>query len=163
MHRLGHYGAALIGYAPIGFIAAVLVGLELAIVGGGVAIALSMVPDWDIRIPGVKHRGVTHTVHFAIVVGGVVGIVGLLLGLQAGIAVGIVLGLFGFVVGAVSIGSHIAADALTPAGVDPFMTGETISYDVTRAANPIANYALLVLGIGVTIAAMAGASVLRSG
>lgn len=160
MHRTGHYGAALIGYAPIGFIATVLFGLKLAIAGGAIAVGLSMVPDWDMRIPGIKHRGVTHTVHFAVVFGSVVGLAGLLIGLQIGIGAGVVLGGFGFMVGTVSIASHIAADALTPAGVDPLMTGETVSYDVARAANPIANYALLVVGGLVTAVAVLSAGML---
>ena len=163
MHRTGHYGAALLAYAPLGFVAAVLFGFELAIVGGAVAVGLSMVPDWDMRIPGVKHRGVTHTVHFAIGVGIIVGLLGFILGIQVGLGAAIILAVFGFLIGGISIGSHIVADALTPAGVDPFMSGEPISYDVARASNPIANYALLVAGGLVTIAAVAAAGNIGSG
>ena len=163
MHRTGHYGAALIAYAPLGFIAAVLFGLEFAIVGGAVAVGLSMVPDLDMRIPGVKHRGITHTVHFAVGVGIIVGLLGFILGIQVGLGAATILAVFGFLIGVVSIGSHIAADALTPAGVDPFMSGETISYDVARASNPFANYALLVAGGLVTIAAIAAAGIISLG
>jgi inner membrane protein len=44
--------------------------------------------------------------------------------------------------------SHLFADALTPMGVRPFEPhdDQEICFDVARAANPIANYGLLVLG-----------------
>ena len=59
------------------------------------------------------------------------------------------LGSFGFVVAAGTILSHIGADALTPAGVGPFTPwhGRRYTYDVVTAANPIANYVLLGLGL----------------
>ncbi|WP_242493351.1 metal-dependent hydrolase [Haloarcula hispanica] len=45
--------------------------------------------------------------------------------------------------------SHIAADALTPAGVRPWRPVDDTYYflDVVKAKNPLANYALLGLGI----------------
>ena len=44
--------------------------------------------------------------------------------------------------------SHLFADALTPMGVRPFEPhdDQEICFDVARAANPLANYALLALG-----------------
>lgn len=76
MHRNGHYGASLLAYSPLGFLA-VAIGFPVAAVGGGVlAVALAMVPDWDQRIPGVAHRGVTHTVYFAAVVAVPTGLLG---------------------------------------------------------------------------------------
>jgi inner membrane protein len=151
MQREGHYGAALLAYAPLGAVTLAL-GFRVAAIGGAlVAIGLAMVPDYDLRIPGIKHRGVTHTVRFAAVVAIALG----LLGAGAGTlhpstgplsAVGI--GVFAAAVGGVTILSHIAADALTPMGVEPFGDdGEHISYDVCRADSTLGNYALLVLGI----------------
>jgi inner membrane protein len=58
------------------------------------------------------------------------------------------------------IGSHIAADALTPMGVEPYRDGRHYSYDVAKAANPLANYALLAVGVlAVGVAYVAGATV----
>lgn len=156
MHREGHVGAALVAFSPIGA-TLLAVGLEgLALGGGAVAFALAMLPDVDQRIPFVSHRGVTHTVHFAAAVGGILGLAGVLLGSTAGLETSIALGAFGVVVGSVTILSHIAADALTPMGVEPFRNGRRYSFDLVRAANPIANYALL--GVGVVAVALAYAA-----
>jgi len=155
MYREGHVGAALLAYAPVGFITAAAGFRFLALIGGVAAVGLAMLPDYDQRVPVVDHRGPTHTVWFAVAVGVVGAIVGGAVGSSTGVVAAIGLAVFGFVVGAVSIGSHIAADALTPAGVRPFAPVRTrrYTYDVTKAKNPIANYALL--GIG-AVAAMVG-------
>jgi len=69
MYRNGHYGAALLAYTPIGT-AAILLGSPNAATAGGIAtVFLATVPDLDMKIPGVAHRGPTHTVHFAATVG----------------------------------------------------------------------------------------------
>lgn len=51
-----------------------------------------------------------------------------------------------------TIVSHITADALTPAGVRPWapLDNSHYSLDVVKAANPLANYALL--GVGIVVA-----------
>lgn len=167
MHKKGHYGATLLGYAPLGAVT-LAVGFEAAaVVGGAVAVALAMVPDLDMKIPGVAHRGVTHTVRFALAIGAVIGTVGAALMAVGGapIAVAVGAGVFGFVTGAVAIGSHIAADALTPMGVEPFGDdGPHYSLDLVRAANPIANYALLVAGaVAVGLAWIVGSAVASVG
>jgi inner membrane protein len=58
-------------------------------------------------------------------------------------------------VGVGTVGSHILADALTPAGVRPFAPyrEDYYSYDAASASNPITNYA--VLGVGLLSAALA--------
>ncbi len=152
MHREGHYGASLLAYAPIGFVV-IAVGYPVAGVGGGaLAVMLAMLPDTDLQIPGIKHRGVTHTVQFAAIVGvpsgALVGAVAASAPTSyAPIVAGIAGFVFGFVTGAVSIVAHIAADALTPMGVTPFgEDGPHITFDVCRADNPIGNYGLLILG-----------------
>lgn len=158
MYRTGHYGAALIAYAPVGFVV-VAWGFEaLALIGGLLAVGLATLPDYDQRIPFVEHRGPTHTVWFALLVATLLGVIGGLAGRSEGLAATVGLGTFGFVVGVVAIGSHVAADALTPAGVRPFVpvNSRKYTYSVTKAKNPIANYLLLALGA----VAAAGAFVL---
>jgi len=152
MHREGHYGASLLAYAPLGF-AVIAVGFPAAAVGGAVlAVALAMVPDWDQRIPGITHRGITHTVHFAAVIAIGTGLLGAGMGASVsspGVNPLVVVGaaVFGAATGAVAILAHIGADALTPMGVAPLGDGGPhITYDVCRADNTLGNYGLLALG-----------------
>jgi inner membrane protein len=150
MHRNGHYGASLLGYAPIGAVVLTL-GFRTAAIGGAVvAVGLAMLPDYDQRVPGIKHRGPTHTVHFA----GVVAVGTAALGAfvaylhpDLGTADAVGLAVFGAVVGGVTILSHIAADALTPMGVEPFGDDRHYSFEVCRADSTLWNYGLLLLGL----------------
>lgn len=156
MHREGHIGAALLAYAPLGAVVLAF-GFKAAAVGGALAAGgLAMLPDYDQRIPGVRHRGPTHTVHFAGAVAVGTAAVGafiayLLPGLGAVDAVGVAI--FGAAVGAVTILSHIGADALTPMGVEPFGDGRRYSYEVCRADSLLGNYGLLALGLAVALLA----------
>lgn len=118
MNREGHVEAALALYAPVGFFMKVSGFPSLAMVGAIGAVALAMLPDQDIRIPVVFHRGITHTIWFALLVAGVLGLAGAFLGREKGVAGGIWVGIFAAVVGFVTIVSHIAADAITPMGVN---------------------------------------------
>jgi len=157
MYRLGHQGAALVVYAPLG-LALLLAGRPtLAVAGGGVSLALASLPDIDQRLPGVQHRGVTHTLGFAIAVGAALGAVGWLLGRDAGVGTGVEFATVGFVVGTTVIISHLLADVITPMGITPFwpVSDRHYSVGVCRADNAVANYALLGLGIAVTVAALA--------
>jgi inner membrane protein len=154
MYQVGHYGGALLAYAPFGTIVSLSGHAEVAIVGGLVCVALATLPDYDHRLPLIDHRGPTHTVAFALLVGaGLAALTAVLVDASSAFAdAGFVS--FGFLVGVVSIGSHLLVDALTPMGVRPFwpVSRRRYSLDVTTAANPIANYALLGLGIAATLA-----------
>ncbi|WP_254766469.1 metal-dependent hydrolase [Salinilacihabitans rarus] len=153
MHQSGHYGAALLAYSPVGAVVVAL-GFDAAAVGGAVVVVgLSMLPDVDVRLPNVSHRGPTHTVYFAAAVGVVTGTLGGVVGATGGPFGMIALAAFGFTLGAVAVLSHLGADALTPMGVRPFADGRHYSLGVCRAANPIANYALLGVGLAVAVAA----------
>jgi inner membrane protein len=160
MHREGHLGMALAVYAPIGFIASLISGVDLALLGAVVTAGLAMLPDIDMRIPFVKHRGITHTIWFTLVVGLLVGMFGVVIGSDGGPLVALGSGAFGFLVGTVSICSHLLADALTPAGIRPFSPMNDVHYtlEVTRASNSIANYLLLGMGLGVSALALRIAS-----
>jgi inner membrane protein len=149
MYKKGHYGAALTAYAPVGM-GALAVGFDVAAVGGAVvAVGLAMVPDVDQKLPNVPHRGPTHTVRFAVGVAAVTGILGGVLGFTVTSQWFLVAGtgVYMALVGGITIGSHIAADALTPMGVTPFGDDRHYSYDLWNADSTIGNYALLGLGI----------------
>ena len=153
MYRVGHYGAALVVYAPLG-LGLILGSLPaLAVVGGAVSLVLAPLPDVDTRLPGVSHRGVTHTLPFALAVGVGLGVCGLLVGRTAGVGTALQLGAVGFTVGTTAIVSHLLADVITPMGIRPFwpLSGRHYTLDITRADNMVANYALLGLGILVTV------------
>lgn len=168
MYRPGHTGVALLVYAPFGYALLRDGHPILAVLGGGIAVALAMVPDLDLRVPGMSHRGVTHTLLFAVCVGVVLGAGGWAIadtlgdasvGLDRGVdmRVGSVspaeFGSFGFVVGVLAVSSHLLADALTPMGIAPFwpVSSKRYSLGVAKSSNPVANAVLLVLGLCATL------------
>jgi inner membrane protein len=155
VHREGHLGVNLAAYAPVAFVLVALDLLRLAFIGGGVMVALAMLPDYDQQIPFVKHRGITHTVWFALVVGAVVGVVGFLVGDGVGASLGYAA--FGFVLGTLSVVAHLLGDVITPAGIRPLTPYDDrrVTFDLVKAKNPLANYGLLVVG-AVLVAAFAG-------
>lgn len=152
MYKTGHYGAALLLYAPVGYLL-LAVDPGLAVLGGIGAVAFSRVPDYDLRVPGLEHRGVTHTLLFLIVVTGALAGTSLAFADQFGTDP-ILTGGLGAIVGIVAIGSHLFADALTPSGVPLLwpISSRRFSVSLATASNPIANYGLLVFGVGVTVA-----------
>jgi len=164
VHRPGHVGAALLAYAPLAGIATALGAAELAVGGAIGAVALAPLPDYDQRVPLLAHRGLTHTVWFALLVGVVLAAAGLALAGRRPLAT-VTTALFAGLVGTLTVCSHVAADALTPAGVRPFapLRNRRYTCDLVRAANPIANYALLGLGGAAVVAALVSGSTLASG
>ncbi|AFZ71649.1 inner membrane protein [Natronobacterium gregoryi] len=155
MYQAGHYGAALLVYAPLGTAVALFGGDGVALVGAFVCVSLSTVPDLDHRLPLVAHRGPTHTVAFALLVGVTMAALAAVLVEPGSPLAGTALVTFAFVVGTLSIVSHLLADVLTPMGIRPFwpISSRHYSLEVTRAANPVANYALLALGVGSVVIA----------
>ncbi|QSW99067.1 metal-dependent hydrolase [Haloterrigena alkaliphila] len=154
MYHVGHYGAALIAYVPLGTAIALAGHETTAVVGALACVALSTLPDCDYRLPAVEHRGATHSLAFALLVGaGLAAVTAIVVDASSPLVdVGVVT--FAFVVGSLAIGSHLVADALTPAGIRPFWPVSQRHYtlEVTTTSNPLANYALLGIGVGVTVA-----------
>ncbi|MFB6143400.1 MAG: metal-dependent hydrolase [Halorientalis sp.] len=149
MHRSGHLGVALLVYAPLGAVLLLAGRTEAAVLGEVGMVALAMAPDYDTRVPFVKHRGVTHTVWFALVMGAGLGGVGWLLSGRPPVPPASALVLFGFLVGTLAGLAHLLADALTPMGVRPLwpLSGRTYTLALSRASNPLANYALFAVGV----------------
>ncbi|MFB6069321.1 MAG: metal-dependent hydrolase [Halobacterium sp.] len=155
MYRKGHWGVSLLVFAPVGSVLLALGYGRLAVGGGAVMLWLAMLPDVDVEVPGLSHRGPTHTLAFA-------GLVGLAFG-GAGFAVGTGLGLadraglaaFGFGIGALTVVAHLVADALTPMGVAFLwpLSKRRFSLGVVTADSTVGNYWLFVLGVFVTAAA----------
>jgi inner membrane protein len=149
MHRPGHYGVTLACYAPIGTVALAVDFETLAIAGGVIAVGGAMVPDLDQRVPGLTHRGITHTVWFALVLSIVLGIGGVVAG-------GIAAGVIGALAGAVLVIAHLLADMLTPMGVRPFAPVRDRRYtlDLVRASSTVGNYLLLIVGVVIAAATL---------
>jgi inner membrane protein len=147
---------ALLAYAPIGTIA-LAGGFETVAFAGAVyAVLFASIPDFEQGLASIPHRGPTHTVHFAVAVGVVTGLLGLSLGklsvdLALGSALG--LGLFGFLVGTTTMAAHVAADSLTPMGVRPFGDDRHYSFGVCKAANTRWNLLFFFLGATATVLA----------
>jgi inner membrane protein len=159
VYRLGHYGVSLLLYAPIGFAFVFAGEPALGVVGGAGVLALARVPDYDQRVPGITHRGVTHTLAFALLVGAA--FAGALVALtQAGSdpmpAVEVApRAAFAFGVGAFGILAHLAGDVLTPAGVPLLwpVSGRRYTVSLTTADSTLWNYLLFALGVFATAVA----------
>lgn len=70
MHRSGHLGITLIFAAPV----ILALGLPLGVTVAGVMIIFTGIPDKDQKLdilPGINHRGITHTLLFAVLCGAV--------------------------------------------------------------------------------------------
>jgi inner membrane protein len=165
VYRLGHYGVSLLLYAPVGFAMALVGEVGLALLGGAGVLALARVPDYDQRVPGITHRGVTHTLLFAVLVGAAFagGVVALsqvganpLPASELGTPVA-----FAFAVGTFGILAHLAGDVLTPAGVPLLwpLSSRTYTISLTTADSTLWNYLLFALGVFAT--AVAGFGVLQ--
>ncbi|MDQ2051312.1 metal-dependent hydrolase [Natronolimnohabitans sp. A-GB9] len=156
MYQVGHYGAALLTYAPLGTAVALTGNETTALVGALVCVALSTLPDCDHQLPFLEHRGPTHSFVFALLVGGGLAAVTAVFVDATSPLLGVGVVAFAFVVGTLSIVSHILADALTPMGVRPFwpLSSRHYTLEVTTAANPLANYALFGIGTAATIAGL---------
>lgn len=162
MYRPGHYGAALLTYAPFGLFVSMMGYETAAVVGCVLAVGLSTIPDYDYHIPLVEHRGPTHTLLFAVLVGiALAGVTSALVGGNLAYA-GLGVVAFAFAVGTLSIVSHLLADLLTPAGIQPFwpLSNRRYTLDVTPASSTLANYALLALGVVAIFVTAIGVSVL---
>jgi len=123
-------------YAPIGYLL-LAVDPALAVPGGAGAVGVARLPDYDLRVPFLEHRGVTHTLLFLGLVAAVLGGVGYAVAGGFGTDPVRTAGLGG-VVAAVAVGSHLLVDALTPAGVPLLwpLSDETYSIDLATASIP---------------------------
>ena len=84
MHRRGHVGIAMLAYAPVGFTLLTERQLGLAVAGLFGVLAVEPFPDNDFWIPGLSHRGTSHSLLCALLVGGVLGALGWVIGDQLG-------------------------------------------------------------------------------
>lgn len=142
MYRGGHIGLNALLYAPFLPLVSRSWSVELAVIGAVFTVGLANLPDIDQPLPWIRHRGPTHTIWFAI-------LIGLLTGVGTAFFVDLNLSFyFGFVVGTCSILAHLAGDIVTPIGISPFapLSRIHVTLDWFKSKNVRVNRILLLLG-----------------
>ncbi|UPW00802.1 metal-dependent hydrolase [Halorussus gelatinilyticus] len=159
MFRAGHYGVSLALYAPVGGLLVADGHPTAAVAGGAILCWFAMLPDVDHRLPGVSHRGPTHTLAFAALVGGTVWAAASAGASAAGLG-SVAVGPVGFPAFAGSmfafaVLAHLVGDLLTPMGVALLwpLSGHRYSLSVTPADSTAWNYGLFALGVFASAAA----------
>lgn len=156
MYRHGHIGVGLLLYAPVSYVLLEIGQTALAVVGFAVVVWLAMVPDLDVKIPFLSHRGPTHTLAFAVIFGLVCGVGGWVLRTELTTFGSPLLAGFGVLLGLVVVIAHLLSDVLTPMGIAPFwpLSSKRYSLSLVDASNAPANYLLLLFGVGATVAVL---------
>lgn len=151
----GHYGMALLLYAVVGYVLLSRGYVRDALSGGGIVLAYTLFPDMDGKFEFLVHRGVTHTLWFALAVGGFCVLVVSTSLLRRPRRQAIRGALWAFFLGAFAVVAHLLADVINPWGVMPVypVSPALYSLDLVRATNDAANYAMLAVGVGVATAA----------
>ncbi|WP_408958232.1 metal-dependent hydrolase [Natrinema sp. 74] len=143
MYQEGHSGFNALLYAPFLPVVAGAASIEVALLGALIAVGVANVPDVDQRLPLIDHRGPTHTVWFAV-------LVGLAVGVGTALAFPAIPGAFrfGFLVGTGGILAHLAGDVVTPMGITPFapVWRRHVTLDWFKSKNSRINRAVLLVG-----------------
>lgn len=156
MYRPGHYGVTLLVTAPAVVVLDSLPGVAISVL----AVSVSMLPDVDTRFSFLVHRGLTHTVAFAVAVAATGGVLAAviswvttvftLLAFTVPPAVAFAYTAGSFFVGVVS---HLLADALNPGigtnALRPFwpFSRRVVRWNVAAPDSDSWNLGLLVAGI----------------
>lgn len=152
MYPPGHVGISALLLAPLGYLLLAASRDREAFGWLGVALGATLLPDVDVFLPGVLHRGVTHTLPFAVVLGGAVACLAVASGLvlrEPSSLVGAGRGTIGFAVGAGAVLSHMLGDVITPMGIRPLfpVVDAVYTLELVYARNPAANVAFLLVGV----------------
>jgi len=146
---VGHLGITLLLCAPL---ANVLVtsGRRIEVFRWtGVALVVTLLPDFDMFMPWLTHRGVTHSLLAAVCLGVVVAVVTTIRWRTLVFPeVDRRRAMLGFTVGAGSMVSHLVGDIITPMGVRPFFPVDSVyTLDLVYAKDLRANLAFMLIGI----------------
>jgi inner membrane protein len=147
VYRTGHLGVSLLVSAPLAHL--LLRGGEPAVAVASVAVVvgLASLPDVDHRLP-VPHRGPTHSLAFAALVGAVLAAGVALAGVPLPGAFGLDAREYAFLLGVVAVVAHLLGDTLTPMGVDYLWPVDwTVSLSLVTADDAVANYGLFAAGV----------------
>lgn len=145
-------------FAPVGYWLVAGGYTAFAALVGATFVALAMLPDCDHRLPGISHRGPTHSLLFAALVGGVFAVLGEQVEpvLEVAVPAGLSMSGFGFLLGFGSVLAHLLADVITPMGVNflwPYP--HRWSLNVTPSNDVTWNVGLLAIGLVSTVWSLA--------
>jgi inner membrane protein len=157
MNKVGHWGVALLFAAPVAIaIAFTQHSLEPALPYIVISVATCRLPDADMHTPFISHRGITHTLAFAIAVTALVaaGMGALLPELPTQNMPYSRNVIWFYVTGGIATGlvSHLAADLLTKSyhhGLKLFwpISSKVYHLGVTSSGSTTTNGLLMILGI----------------
>lgn len=143
MYKEGHAGLSFILFSPfILLFKSLNVDMAYILVTCFLMVGLSSLPDLDIQWE-IKHRGITHTFLFGI-------IIGILFAVLIGYAYGVMGWVMGFIGGFGGTASHLLGDAFTFTlfkPFRPFSQREIGGYRFFRSSNKTVNRRMLVLGV----------------
>jgi inner membrane protein len=152
VYRTGHLGVSLLVSAPLAHLLLAAGKPSLALVTVGVVVGLASLPDVDQELP-VPHRGPTHSLLFAALVGGVFAGVVTLADVSLPGAFGLSARGYAFLLGVVAVLAHLLGDTLTPMGVDYLWPIDwDVSLGLVTADNAAANYGLFAAGVFAVVA-----------
>ncbi|AEH38776.1 metal-dependent hydrolase [Halopiger xanaduensis] len=158
MYKDGHIGFNALLYAPFVPLVSARWSLETAVLGTVLVVGLAPLPDIDELLPRIPHRGPTHTVWFAVLVGLFAGVgTTLLVDATATSSTSVSAFRFGFAVGTGSVLAHLAGDVVTPMGISPFapVSAAHVTLDWFPSKHGRINRALLLLGSGALLSSLA--------
>lgn len=146
----GHVGIALLVYAPVAYLLILSDRNRKMEVGIAAILLLTLLPDFDILIPGVTHRGLTHSLLAGVVLGVAVGLFGWLSRVSSPVE-RVERAVLGWLLGFLGVVSHIVGDVITPMGIRPYepMLPAHYTLALVHARNPAANFVLFVAGIAI--------------
>lgn len=179
MLRVGHVGMNLLVYAPVAFGLAWVGHVEPLAWGLAAMVLLATLPDVDLYVPVLSHRGITHTFAFAVLVGAILAGAGALLAhgesvRSAGLALAAFPdlpptmaagGAFGFGVGTLAVVGHLVGDAFTPMGVAPWqpLSDRRHSLGWFDADSSVTNGLWLGAGLALVVVGVVLGTLFRSG
>ena len=147
MFKEGHAGLSFILFSPFLLLFESLgIDMTYILVTCFLMVGLSSLPDLDIQWE-IKHRGITHTFLFGI-------IIGILFAVLIGYAYGAIGWLMGFIAGFGGTASHLLGDAFTYTPLKPFTPfsdKEVGALGFFRSDNKAVNRTVLVLGVFVFV------------
>lgn len=162
MYKSGHFGLSLTLYAPFLYFFLQSNRYLVGLLGLFIVTACSSLPDLDLKIKFIKHRGYSHTIVGAVVIGAIISVATFIsyvyiiniissFGLEMKYTAAM-FAVMGFLFGFYGTLTHYAGDIVTPMGLKPLAPFSKKEYtlDLFYAKNKLANGGSLFLGFLIT-------------